>query len=162
MNTHRNDLPWKLTSPTAVLTLLLGAFMLFLSISTMVDPVAAARGFGLPLSGAEALPWLSVKSGRDLGLGLAFVALVVTRQRLAAGLFVLASIVMPVVDALTVLRGGGSLALALSVHGSAAIYCVCLAAALLLPSVIRKDRQSWNGATCSSATSTAPGGSSSR
>lgn len=141
METHRNTLSWKLSSPTALLTLLLGAFVLFLSISTMLDPLAAARGFGLPLSGSEALPWLSVKSGRDLGLGLAIVALVVARQRLAAGLFVLACIAMPVVDALTVLKGGASLALALSVHGSAAVYCVILAAALLLPSAIRKDRQ---------------------
>ena len=142
MEAHRNDLPWKLTSPTALLTLLLGAFMLFLSIRTRIDPVGAARGFGLPLSGDDALPWLSVKSGRDLGLGLAFVALVVARQRLAAGLFVLASMVMPVVDALTVLKGGASLAFALSVHGSAVVYGVVLGAALLLPYVIRKDRQS--------------------
>jgi hypothetical protein len=134
MEMHRNDLSWKLTSPTALLTLLLGAFMLFLSIRTLVDPVAAARGFGLPLSGPEALPWLSVKSGRDLGIGLAIVGLVLTRQRLAAGVFVLAAIVMPVVDALTVLKGGASLALALSVHGSAAVYVSLLAAGLLLPS----------------------------
>lgn len=141
MTTHREELSWKLTSPTAVLTLLLGAFMLFLSINSVMDPVAAARGFGLPLSGNDALPWLSVKSGRDLGIGLAIVALVVARQRLAAGLFVLACMVMPVVDALTVLKGGASLALALSVHGSAAVYVAFLAAALLLPSAIRKDRQ---------------------
>ncbi|WP_163991050.1 DUF4267 domain-containing protein [Pyxidicoccus caerfyrddinensis] len=141
METHRNTLSWKLTSPTAVFTLLLGAFMLFLSINSRVDPVSAARGFGLPLSGSEALPWMSVKSGRDLGIGLAIVALVVTRQRLAAGLFVLTSIVMPVVDALTVLKAGASLALALSVHGSAVVYGVVLAAALLRPSAIRNDRQ---------------------
>ncbi|MCP3141583.1 DUF4267 domain-containing protein [Pyxidicoccus xibeiensis] len=142
METNRNDLSWRLTSPTALLTLLLGAFMLFLSINTMVDRVAAAKGFGLPLSGSEALPWLSVKSGRDLGIGLAIVGLVLARQRLAAGVFVLASIVMPVVDALTVLKSGASLAFALSVHGSAAVYCGILAAGLLLPSSIRKERPS--------------------
>lgn len=65
-----------------------------------------------------------------------------SRSCTAAGLFVLASIVMPVVDALTVLKSGASLALALSVHGSAAVYGVVLASALLLPSAIRKDRQS--------------------
>jgi hypothetical protein len=132
MEAKRNDLSWKLTSPTALLTLLLGAFMLFLSINTTLDPVAAAQGFGIPLSGSEALPWLSVKAGRDLGIGLAIVGLVLCRQRLAAGVFVLASIVAPVVDALTVIRGGASLALALSVHGSAAIFCALLAAGLLL------------------------------
>ncbi len=142
METNRNDLSWKLTSPTALLTLLLGAFMLYVSILTRVDPVAAAKGFGLPLSGSEALPWLSVKSGRDLGIGLAIVCLVLARQRLAAGVFMLAAIVMPVVDALTVLKGGASLVLALSVHGSAAVYVAILAAVLLLPSSLRKDRPS--------------------
>ena len=131
MEATRNELPWKLTSPTALLTLLLGAFMLFLSLNTTLDPQSAARGFGLPLSGSEALPWLSVKSGRDLGIGLAIVGLVLARQRFAAGIFVLASIVAPVVDALTVIRGGTSLALALSVHGSAALFCALLAAGLL-------------------------------
>ncbi|QSQ21745.1 DUF4267 domain-containing protein [Pyxidicoccus parkwayensis] len=131
METTRNDLSWKLTSPTALFTLLLGAFMFFLSINTMIDPVSAGHGFGIPFSGSEALPWLSVKSGRDLGIGLAIVGLVLTRQRLAAGVFVLATVVMPVVDALTVLKAGASLAFALSVHGSAAVYGVFLGAALL-------------------------------
>ncbi|RKG57747.1 hypothetical protein D7X30_19035 [Corallococcus sp. AB011P] len=62
-------LPWKLTSPTALFTLLLGAFMLFLSLNA----------------------------------------------------------------ALTVMLGGASLAFALAVHGSAAVYGVVLAAALLRP-----------------------------
>ena len=141
METHRNDMSWKLTSPTALFTLLLGAFMLFLSINATLNPVSAAQGFGLPLSGSEALPWMSIKSGRDLGIGLAIIGLVLARQRLAAGVFVLASIVMPVVDALTVFKNGASLALALSVHGSAVVYGVILAAALLLPSAMRKDRQ---------------------
>jgi hypothetical protein len=140
METHRNDLSWKLTSPTALLTLLLGAFLLFLSIGGAVDPMAAAQGFGLPISSADAVPWLRVKSGRDLGLALAIFGLVATRQRHAAGVFVLACVVMPVVDALTAWNGGASLALALSVHGSAAIYGLVLASALLFPSALRNDR----------------------
>lgn len=39
----------------------------------------------------------------------------------------------PTVDALTVMHGGASLAFALAVHGSAAVYGVVLAAALLRP-----------------------------
>ncbi len=126
------DLPWKLTSPTALLTLLLGAFMLFISINSVLDPTSAAAGFGLPLSGTEAIPWMHVKAGRDLGVGLALVALVVLQQRLAAGAFVLACLVMPTVDALTAMyEGGTSLAMALAVHGSAVAYVVVLAFALL-------------------------------
>lgn len=132
MNPNHSDLSWKLTSPTAVFTLLLGAFMLFLSIRGVLDPTSAAAGFGLPLSGTEAIPWMHVKAGRDLGVGLALLALVAIRQRRSAGVFVLACLVMPTVDALTAVREGGtSLAMALAVHGSAAVYGVVLAFALL-------------------------------
>ncbi|WP_342380055.1 DUF4267 domain-containing protein [Myxococcus stipitatus] len=135
MNPNHSQLSWKLTSPTALFTLLLGAFLLFLSIQGAMDPIRAARGFGLTDSGSEVIPWLYVKAGRDLGLALAMFALVAIRQRKAAGVFVLATIVMPTVDALTVLHGGASLAFALSVHGSAVVYGVVLAAALLRPQV---------------------------
>ncbi|NOJ95481.1 DUF4267 domain-containing protein [Corallococcus coralloides] len=133
MNANPSPLSWKLTSPTALATLLLGAFMLFLSLNAMRDPLSAARGFGLRDSGSEVIPWLYVKAGRDLGVALAMFALVAIRQRQAAGVFVLACMVMPVVDALTVMRGGASLGFALAVHGSAALYGVVLAAALLRP-----------------------------
>lgn len=133
MNPNPSQLSWKLTSPTALFTLLLGAFMLFLSLRGALDPVSAARGFGLTDSGSEVIPWLYVKAGRDLGLALAMFALVAIRQRKAAGVFVLACIVMPTVDALTVMHGGASLAFALAVHGSAALYGAVLAAALLRP-----------------------------
>ena len=57
---------------------------------------------------------------------------VVLRQRLAAGVSVLACLVMPTVDALTAMsEGGTSLAMALAVHGSAAADGVVLAFALL-------------------------------
>ncbi|WP_438016867.1 DUF4267 domain-containing protein [Sorangium sp. So ce315] len=137
MESHRDDLPWKLTSPTALLTLLLGAFMLFVSVSGATDPLGAAQGFGLPISSADAVPWLRVKAGRDLGIALALFGLVATRQRRAAGVFVLACTVMPVVDALTTWSYGASLALALSVHGSAAAFALVLAPALLLRSGLR-------------------------
>lgn len=133
LNPNPSPLSWKLTSPTALFTLLLGAFMLFLSLNAARDPIIAARGFGLPDSGSEVIPLMYVKAGRDLGLALAMFALVAIRQRQAAGVFVLACVVMPTVDALTVMHGGASLAFALAVHGSAALYGVVLAAALLRP-----------------------------
>ncbi|QSQ18272.1 DUF4267 domain-containing protein [Myxococcus landrumensis] len=133
MNPNHSQLSWKLTSPTALFTLLLGAFLLFLSLRGALDPISAARGFGLTDSGSEVIPWLYVKAGRDLGLALAMFALVAIRQRKAAGVFVLATIVMPTVDALTVMHGGASLAFALAVHGSAVVYGIVLAAALLRP-----------------------------
>jgi len=43
---------WKLTSPSALLAWALAAFMLFLSVRGLFDPVAAADGFGLPIGSA--------------------------------------------------------------------------------------------------------------
>ncbi|MBU8895310.1 DUF4267 domain-containing protein [Corallococcus sp. M34] len=137
MTSTNTKLSWKLTSPTAVFTLILGAFMLFLSINGVLNPVEAAKGFGLSLTGTEAIPWMHVKAGRDLGIALGIFGLVAVRQRLAAGAFVLASIVMPTVDALTVVQAGTSVPYALMVHGSAVVYGVVLAAALLRPSAVR-------------------------
>ncbi|MCP3097268.1 DUF4267 domain-containing protein [Myxococcus sp. K15C18031901] len=132
MNPTHPASSWKLSSPTAAFTMLLVAFMLFLTLRTVLDPASAATGFGVPYSGPEVIPWLHVKAGRDLGIGLALAGLVALRQRRAAGVFVLASIVMPVVDALTAVREGGtSVAMALAIHGSAASYGVILATALL-------------------------------
>ncbi|WP_437636872.1 DUF4267 domain-containing protein [Sorangium sp. So ce854] len=110
-----------------------------------MDPLAAAQGFGLPISSADAVPWLRVKSGRDLGIALALFGLVATRQRRAAGVFVLACTVTPIVDALTTWSHGASTALVLGVHGSAAAFCLVLAPALLLRSGLRRRRHASPG-----------------
>jgi hypothetical protein len=125
---------WKLTSPTALLTLVLAAFMLFLSARGALGPVSAADGFGLPLAGDDALPWLRIKAGRDLGIGLMLLAALLQRQRRVVGAMVLVSVVMPTVDALTVIgHGARSVGYALGVHGSAALFGLLLGAALLRP-----------------------------
>ncbi|WP_141325672.1 DUF4267 domain-containing protein [Myxococcus sp. AB025B] len=137
MDTTSVRLSWRLGSPTALFTLLLGGFMLYLSVGGLLNPVEVARGFGLPLTGTEAIAWMSVKAGRDFGIALALFGLVAARQRKAAGIFVVASVVMPVTDALTVMGQGVSFAYAFAVHGSAAIYGICLGWALLRPGKAR-------------------------
>ena len=47
--------------------------------------VSAADGFGLPVSSADALPWLRIKAGRDLGIGLMLLAVLLQRQRRVFG-----------------------------------------------------------------------------
>lgn len=125
---------WKLTSPTAMLSWALVAFLLFLSALAAIDPVGAADGFGLPLAGPDAVPWLRIKAGRDLGVALMLSIVLLQRQRRLAGAVALASIVMPTVDALTVIgHGARSVGYALGVHGSAVLYGLLLGAALLRP-----------------------------
>lgn len=106
------------------LSLLLAAFLIYMGIGFLVDPLGNAAGFGLPESswpGAEAAALLKVKGGRDIGLGLVILALLFSRQPGATGAALLAMTLMPLIDATVVLSYGGSLADALSIHVSAAL-----------------------------------------
>ena len=123
---------WKLTSKSALLAWALAAFMLFLAVRALFDPVGAAAGFGLPVSSADALAWVHIKADRDLGVGLIFVAVILGRSRRSFGAVALVSAVSPVVDALSVIdHGMRSVGYALSVHGSAVVYCLALGSWLL-------------------------------
>ncbi|ADD40640.1 DUF4267 domain-containing protein [Stackebrandtia nassauensis] len=107
-----------------VLTLLVAAFLIYMGIGFLIDPLGNAAGFGLPEAswpGADASAFLNVKGGRDIGIGLTVLALVFARQPKATGLALLAMAVMPVFDAGIVLSYGGSLAAALGIHISAAV-----------------------------------------
>ncbi|MGH3504956.1 MAG: DUF4267 domain-containing protein [Nocardioidaceae bacterium] len=117
-----------------VLALLLAAFLIYMGIGFMVDPLGNAAGFGLPESswpGADAAAFLNVKGGRDIGLGLVVLALLFARQPRAMGWALLAMALMPVIDATVVLSYGGSLAAVLSIHISAAV-CVAVTGLLQL------------------------------
>jgi uncharacterized protein DUF4267 len=134
LNATSTPSTWKLTSPTAVLSWALVVFLLFLSALAALDPVGAADGFGLPMTGLDAVPWLRIKAGRDLGIALMLAVVLLQRQRRLVGAVTLASVAMPVVDALTVIsHGARSVGYALGVHGSALLYCLLLGMALLRP-----------------------------
>lgn len=123
---------WKLTSPSALLAWALAAFMLFLSVRALFDPVGAAAGFGVPISSADALAWVRIKADRDLGVGLILVAVILGRRRRLFGAVALVSAASPAIDALAVIgHGMRSVGYALSVHGSAVLYCLALGSWLL-------------------------------
>lgn len=123
---------WKLTSPSALLAFALAAFLLFLGVRGLFDPVGAADGFGLPIHSADALPWLRIKADRDLALGLILATVILGRHRRLFGVVTLVSALSPTVDGLTVIgQGMRSVGYALSVHGSAVVYCLALGAWLL-------------------------------
>jgi hypothetical protein len=123
---------WKPTSLSFVLTALIAAFMLFLAVGGFLQPLAAAKGFGLGLLDPADAVFLRIKAGRDLGVGLILVALLALRMRAALVLVVFAACVMPLVDCLvTSTSDRGSVPYALMVHGSAVAYCLVLGVLLL-------------------------------
>jgi hypothetical protein len=98
----------------------------------LVSPAKAAAAYGISVgqevSGAD--PYLSVKGVRDVASGLMTFVLIAERQpRVLAG-FLLAATVIPVGDAVIVLRRGGRKTTAYGVHGATAAAMVATAAIL--------------------------------
>jgi Domain of unknown function (DUF4267) len=95
-------------------------------------PAKAAAAYGISVgrevSGAD--PYLSVKGVRDVASGLMTFVLIAAREpRVLAG-FMLAATVIPVGDAVIVLRRGGRKSTAYGVHGATAATMVATAAIL--------------------------------
>jgi len=115
-----------------VLAALNGLFMLYVGLLFLLDPQAAASGFGLPSwPEHEGTGFLTVKGGRDIACGLVMLALLLTGHRRALGWTLLALTFAPITDMLTVLSNHGSAGTAYGVHGLAAAV-VALTGALLL------------------------------
>ena len=99
----------------------------------MVSPARAAAGYGISVGRdvSSADPYLSVKGVRDVASGLMTFVLMATREpRVLAG-FLLAATVIPVGDAVIVLRRGGRKSTAYGVHLPTAAAMVATAAILL-------------------------------
>ena len=111
---------------------LLGLGILFIGARFLLAPRAASASFGIavgPGSG-RADPYLSAKGVRDIASGLVvFILLAAGESRLLGG-FMLAASIIPVGDAIIVLRRNGPKATAYGVHAVTAM--VMLAAAAFL------------------------------
>jgi hypothetical protein len=99
----------------------------------LVSPAKAAAEHGISVGHevSSADPYLSVRSLRDVASGLMAFVLMATREpRVLAG-FLLAATVIPVGDAVIVLRRGGQKSTAYGVHLPTAAAMVATAAILL-------------------------------
>jgi hypothetical protein len=114
------------------LLVLLGVFLLYISVNGFLFSAAAASGFGIPIVAPPDLFYLHIKADRDLASGIALFALLGFGERRALGIFVGALTVEPLFDLLlSVADERGRAAYALPVHGSAVLYGLVLAALLL-------------------------------
>lgn len=96
-------------------------------------PRESAAGYGVAIE-AEArssAAYLSVKGVRDLASGLVILALILAGPPHALGWFMLAAAIIPIGDAVIVLRNHGPKILAYAMHGGTAVVML-VAAGLLL------------------------------
>jgi hypothetical protein len=119
------DIGYALAGLTAVGIIFIGARFI-------LAPSMAAAGFGIAAKrdGVKTDPYLSVKGVRDIAAGLIAAILLVARVPHVLGWFELAASIIPIGDAVIVLRRGGPKATAYGVHGATAV--VLLATAALL------------------------------
>ena len=118
---------------TVVVAAVLAVAVIAMGASFLIAPTATAKGFGLPEwpEGAMAA-WLNIKGVRDIASGAAVLVMLATSGPHAMGWCLLATALIPIGDAITVLRHRGSKVLAYAMHGGTAGVVVALAAALLL------------------------------
>jgi hypothetical protein len=117
----------RINTVLAALVVLAGFYF---GLGFLLDGQNAAAGFGID-------PWprepgyFVVKGVRDIAYALTALILLLLRHRRALGWVVLADAVIPIGDCIAVFTNGGTLAYALTVHGSAAALVLVVAASLL-------------------------------
>jgi hypothetical protein len=109
------------------LAVVLDAFILFIGARFLLRPEQAAAGYGVP---SPPNAYLTVKGIRDVAYGIVGLCLLIFVGAPAEAWFMLAVAVVPVGDAVNVLRHGGTRATAYGVHASTAAL-VLVSAALL-------------------------------
>ena len=98
----------------------------------VVSPQKVVGSFGLrlPATDTDTRAWLRLKGMRDIGCGVAVLALMLTADRRSLGIAMLALAIIPFGDMAVVLGSGGSKSKAFSIH---ALTCaVMLVVGLLL------------------------------
>ncbi len=127
------------TTTATIVSGAIGLAIIGLGARFILAPGPAAAGYGIPVhlaatqprSGA-ADPWLSVKGVRDIASGLFLWILLLSRASHLLGAFMVAATLIPIGDAVIVLRSGGTRAVAFGIHGVTAVIMVAAGAALLI------------------------------
>ena len=118
-----------------VLSGLIAAAILFLGVRFWWAPATASAGFGIaasPPMSTGFTAWLSVKGTRDIASCLFVILLIVHGSPRLLGEFMLLASLIAFGDMVSVLRSGGSRALAFGMHGLTGLVIVATGACLIL------------------------------
>jgi hypothetical protein len=114
---------------------LIAAGIIFIGARFIVAPRVAAAGYGVQPKpeNHSAGAYLSVKGVRDIASGLFVLILMAAGATHLLGWLLLAATIIPLADAIIVLRNGGSRSIAWGVHGVTAAVMLVTSALLLIP-----------------------------
>jgi len=128
-----------LTTVASIVSGVIGVAIILIGARFLLAPRVAAGGYGVPVAPHDAqspaggpYPWLSVKGVRDVASGIFIFILLANRSPHLLGAFMAAATLIPVGDAVIVLRSGGTRAAAFGIHGATAAVMLAASAALLL------------------------------
>ncbi|MFD8502576.1 DUF4267 domain-containing protein [Streptomyces sp. NPDC059687] len=121
-----------LTSAAYGLALLLDLFVLVIGARFLLQPRAAAIGYGVPAEPGGDAAYLEIKGLRDASTGILGLAVLAFAGAHAEAWFMVAAALLPLGDALIVLRHGGTRAAAFGIHFVTAAVVPVSAALLFL------------------------------
>jgi hypothetical protein len=125
MNTQQTERTWGFQSVSFWMTFLIAAGIIFIGGRFIVDPVAGADGFGIPLSDVKDLPFGRIKGIRDIFSGLVLIPFLFLRMRKAASFALTVAIIVPATDFCIVLVTNGSQDIQhLLIHGLTVVYMI--------------------------------------
>lgn len=101
------------------LAVVLDLFILFIGVRFLLQPYAAAAGYGVPATTDRA--YLEIKGVRDTTFGVVGLLLLVFAGADAVAWFLVGVAVAPLGDMVIVLRHGGTKAVAFGVHFATAV-----------------------------------------
>jgi hypothetical protein len=122
-----------LTTIGSVLAGLIGGGIIFIGASYFWAPQFAS-GFGIPrtpVADRAFQPWLRVKGVRDIASGLFVAILLANGSAHLLGWFMLTATLIPVSDALIVLRSKGPRSAGYGIHGATALVMVVISVLLI-------------------------------
>jgi Domain of unknown function (DUF4267) len=111
----------------------IAAGIIFIGCRFLLAPSTVAVAYGVPASTEpHSRAYLSAKGIRDIASGLFTAMLMAYGSTHAIGWFMLIATLIPIADALIVLREGGSRTIAFGVHGVTAVVMLIISGLLLI------------------------------
>ncbi|MCV7300079.1 DUF4267 domain-containing protein [Mycobacterium barrassiae] len=113
---------------------LIAAAIIFVGTRFIVAPRVAAAGYGVQpdLAQPSVGAYMRVKGIRDIASGLFVIILMAAGATHLLGWVILAATIIPIADAVIVLRSGGAKSIAWGVHGATAVVMLITSALLLI------------------------------
>ena len=131
MQRRRSNDEWGSGSASYRLAALVGTGLVALGAIGLTRPGTAAEAYGLPIQDPRDFPFVRVKAVRDLAAGLGALTLLTMRERRALGAYLIATTLIPALDALLVLLSGTRKPWQVAMHGGTGGFVLALGAALL-------------------------------